>query len=96
MTQCSIGKKNLSDLFHQNKENVLVNQILSGNVFMTAEDDHPIKIKDVDMFSSKDKLQSLIWNESVTIKKLYLDPKTNYIVSEVYLDDKPLVNILVA
>ena len=86
-------EKNLNDLFCQKQESVFVNQILSGNVFMTAEDDRPIKIKDIDIFSSRDKLQSLIWNENVMIKKLYVDP-TNCIVAEVYLDNKPLQNLL--
>ena len=87
-------KNSLSNLFNQKTEkNVLVNQILSGNVFMTAEDDRPIKIKDMDILSNRDKLQRLIWNKCVDVRKLYVD-STNCIVSEVYLDDKSLSELL--
>ncbi len=45
---------------------MLVNQILSGNIFMTAEKYRPIKIKDLDILSRKNELQNhkplLFWN----------------------------------
>ncbi|MBC6415383.1 MAG: hypothetical protein GDA46_03215 [Bdellovibrionales bacterium] len=72
---------------------MLVNQIISGNVFMTAEENHPIKIKDLDFLSNKEKLQNLIWNRNVEVEKLYID-KNNCIVSEVFLNDQPLKKII--
>lgn len=86
-------KEPLSDLFEKQEEKMLVNQILSGNIFMTAEECHPIKIKDIDILSSKDKLQGLIWNKNVIVKKLYID-KTNCIVAEVYLNNQSLKELL--
>ena len=86
-------KKQLSDLFKTQEEKMLVNQILSGTVFMTVEEHRPIKIKDINILSSKDKLQNLIWNKNVIVKKLYID-ENSCIVSEVYLDNKPLKELL--
>ena len=86
-------KKQLSDLFKKQEEKMLVNQIISGNVFMTAEEYRPIKIKDINILSSKDKLQNLIWNKNVIVKKLYID-ETNCIVAEVYLNNLPLKGML--
>ncbi|MDE0092245.1 MAG: hypothetical protein OXN83_03040 [Oligoflexia bacterium] len=86
-------KEPLSDLFEKQEEKMLVNQILSGNIFMTAEEYHPIKIKDIGILSSKDKLQNLIWNKNVIVKKLYID-ETNCIVAEVYLNDQSLKKLL--
>ena len=84
---------NLSRLFDRQPEDMFVNQIISGNVFMTAEDNRPIKIKDLGVLSSRDKLQSLIWNKNVRVTKLYMDDN-NCIVSEVFLHDKPLKEYL--
>ena len=86
-------QNSLSDLFEKQEEKMLVNQILSGNIFMTGEEYHPIKIKGVDILSSKDKLQNLIWNKNVMVKKLYID-KNNCIVAEVRLNDKLLKELL--
>ncbi len=85
--------QNLNALFERQPEKMLVNQIISGSIFMTAEEDRPIRIKDLNILSSKDKFQSLIWNENVMVKKLYVD-KNNCIVSEVSLNDKPLKELL--
>ena len=89
----NVKKEPLNDLFEKQEEKMLVNQILSGNVFMTAEEHHPIKIKDMGILSNKDKLQNLIWNKNVLVKKLYID-ETNCIVSEVRLNGQPLKELL--
>ncbi len=81
----------LNDLFQ--KEKMFVNQVISGSVFMTAEEDYPIRINGVDILSSKDKLQTLIWNTNVEVVKLYRD-KNNCILSDVYLNDQPLKDLL--
>ena len=86
-------QNSLSDLFERQEEEMLVNQILSGNIFMAGEEYRPIKIKDIDILSSKDKLQNLIWNRNVMVKKLYID-KNNCIVAEVRLNDKLLKELL--
>ena len=93
MRYLNAKKESLNDLFEKKQEEMLVNQILSGNVFMTAEENHPIKIKDIGILSSKDKLQNLIWGKNVMVKKLYID-ETNCIVSVVYLNDQSLKEIL--
>ena len=72
---------------------MFVNQVISGSVFMTTEEDYPIRINGVDILSSKDKLQTLIWNTNVEVVKLYRD-KNNCILSDVYLDNKPLKELL--
>lgn len=84
---------NLDDLFERQQETMLVNQILSGNTFMTAEECRPIRIKDIDILSSKDKLQNLIWNKIVTVEKLHID-QNDCIVSKVYLDNQSLKELL--
>ena len=89
----NVRKELLSDLFEKQEEKMFVNQILSGNIFMTAEEYRPIKIKDIDILSSKDKLHTLIWNKNVIVKKFYID-ETNCIVAEVYLNSQPLKELL--
>ena len=88
-----IEKTNLDDLLKRQKEEMLVNQILSGNTFMTAEEHRPIKIKDVDPLSSTEILQNLIWDKNVMVKKLFID-ENNCIVSEVFLNEKSLKELL--
>ena len=83
----------LNDLFERQPEKMLVNQVISGNIFMTAEENRPIKIKDLNILSSKDELQNLIWNQNVMVTKLYID-ENKCIVSEVSLNDKPLKELL--
>ena len=84
----------LSDLFARQPEEMFVNQVISGSIFMTEEETRPIRIKDVDvLFSSKDKLQDLIWSRNVMVTKLYED-KNKCIVSEVSLNDKSLKELL--
>ncbi len=83
----------LNNLFERQPEKMLVNQVISGSIFMTAEENRPIKIKDLNILSSKDKLQSLIWNQNVMVTKLYID-ENKCIVSEVSLNDKPLKELL--
>ncbi len=90
--------QHLNSLLERQEEQMLVNQIISGSIFMTAEESRPIRVKDLDILSSdilsnKDKLQSLIWNKNVMVKKLYVDDN-NCIVSEVSLDNKPLKEYL--
>ena len=87
-------KDNLSSLFHRNTEKALVNQIIGANVFMTAEDWRPIKIKGLDIFSTHpNKLEDLLWNRVIELKKLYID-ENNCIVSEVFLEGKPIKELL--
>ena len=83
----------LNDLFQRKKEKMFVNQVISGSVFMTTKESYPIKIKGVDILSSKDKLQNLIWNTDVEVTKLYRD-ENDCILSEVYLNGEPLKDML--
>lgn len=82
-----------NSLFHKQKQKMFVNQVISGNVFMTTEESYPIRIKDVGILSSKDKLQNLIWNTHVEVTKLYRD-ENNCMLSEVYLNNQSLKELL--
>ena len=80
---------------NREKEKVFVTQIVGANIFMIAEDHRPIKIKGLDITSTDvNTLQELIWNRFIKIKKLYID-ENNCILSEVFVDDEPIIKKLI-